>query len=333
MRFRPLVAALLLALTIWVLFDIAARVVRFIHIFGVHAGPALTQEEVEAAFNAPAPGNIERQQYVPKIIHQIFHNWKDPKNETLPADWEASRRTCSDKNPNFEYHLWTEPLSLEFIATNYEWFLPTYKGYRYPVQRVDALKYFLLLHFGGIYIDLDNGCSRDLEPLLYYPTWVADGGQGTLSNNILGARPHHPYWAMMTNSLIPWGYKYPFPYFTVHYSSGQWFETAIWEIYHEQLPARPNQEDRLYRVMMDNRVGGARWVFFTEGRGGSWDNWDNHLFSFMGNRFVPWVVANFIFIILGAVAVAAMIWYRKGGLKRFLHTKSTFNNGRLSSMA
>lgn len=39
---------------------------------------------------------------------------------------------------------------------NYPWFLNTYDGYRFPVQRVDSLRYFLMLHFGGIYLDLDN---------------------------------------------------------------------------------------------------------------------------------------------------------------------------------
>jgi hypothetical protein len=34
--------------------------------------------------------------------------------------------------------------------------LKTYDGYRFPVQRVDAVRYFLLLHYGGIYLDLDN---------------------------------------------------------------------------------------------------------------------------------------------------------------------------------
>lgn len=52
--------------------------------------------------------------------------------------------------------LWTEKTSRDFIEANYAWFLRTYDGYRYPVQRVDAVRYFLLLHYGGIYLDLDN---------------------------------------------------------------------------------------------------------------------------------------------------------------------------------
>src|ERR1700761_5206189 len=106
-----------------------------------------------------------------------------------------------------------------FIANEYPHFLATYDGYRYPVQRVDALRYFLMRHYGGIYMDLDNGCSEGLEPLLYYPLWVTDGGHGTLSNNILGAVPGHPFWVAVTDALPSYDWNYMLPYINIHYAS------------------------------------------------------------------------------------------------------------------
>jgi len=56
-------------------------------------------------------------------------------------------------------------MSRDFIETEYPWFLHTYDHYRYPVQRVDAVRYFLMLHYGGIYMDFDNVCGpRPLQP-------------------------------------------------------------------------------------------------------------------------------------------------------------------------
>lgn len=52
--------------------------------------------------------------------------------------------------------LWSEKSSRDFIETHYPWFLRTYDRYRFPVQRVDAVRYFILMHYGGIYLDLDN---------------------------------------------------------------------------------------------------------------------------------------------------------------------------------
>jgi mannosyltransferase OCH1-like enzyme len=41
----------------------------------------------------------------------------------------------------------------------YLWFLETFDSYPYPIQRADAIRYFVLHHFGGIYIDLDDVCT------------------------------------------------------------------------------------------------------------------------------------------------------------------------------
>ncbi|KAK2075115.1 hypothetical protein P8C59_009267 [Phyllachora maydis] len=267
-----------------------SRLVAFLSLFGgPHSGIRITQE---AAARAHHNGSDARLQVVPRIIHQIFHDWKNPGNEKLPSDWEDVRQTCLSLNPGWDYKLWTEPASREFLSREYPTFLKTYDGYRYPVQRVDALRYFLMLHYGGIYLDLDNGCSTSLEPLLYYPLWTTDGGRGTLSNNILGARPHHPFWEQLTQDLPRCAINYILPYLTISYASGQWFLTEVWEKYHAALPAASRQGDgdgdprsqhRLYQVMMDMRPGADPWVFFTQGRGGTWNNWDNYIFAWLGN--------------------------------------------------
>lgn len=46
--------------------------------------------------------------------------------------------------------------SRTFIEDEFSWFLPTYDGYKFPIQRIDVLRYFLLRHYGGIYLDMDN---------------------------------------------------------------------------------------------------------------------------------------------------------------------------------
>ncbi|KAL2017365.1 hypothetical protein VTK56DRAFT_2288 [Thermocarpiscus australiensis] len=286
-----------------------SRLLFFKQIFFEHAGIAITQEEVAAAYNHTGNG---RTQYVPKIIHQVFHNWHDPGNDTLPPDWDALRRNCINLNPDFEFKLWTENTSREFIEAEYPWFLRTYDSYRYPVQRVDAVRYFLLLHYGGIYMDLDNGCKADLTPLLYYPVWITDGGRGALSNNILAARPNHPFWNRLTLSLIPYNWNWIFPYVTISYASGQWFETAVWEEYHALLPKpseTPEHEHRLYRLMMDDRPTADAWVFFTQARGGTWVNWDNRMFLLIGDHL-------FLFFTTLFGGIALLLWFASRWFRR-----------------
>ncbi|KAK4466989.1 nucleotide-diphospho-sugar transferase [Cladorrhinum samala] len=281
---------------------------RFKQIFFEHAGITLTQAQAAEAYAAGQ--NDERTQHIPKIVHQVFHNWHDPGNGTLPSDWQANVNNCKKLNPNFEFMLWTEKKSRDFIEIEYPWFLRTYDRYRYKVQRVDAVRYFLLLHYGGIYMDLDNGCKADLSPLLYYPVWVTDGGRGALSNNIIAAKPNHPFWTHLTMSLIPYDWNWFFPYVTISFASGQWFETAVWERYHSLLPKpseNPEIEHRLYRLMMDDRPEADEWIFFTQERGGTWVNWDNRLFLALGDHL-------FLFFATLAVAVGLTI----GSCTRFV---------------
>lgn len=130
-----------------------------------------------------------------------------------------------------------------------------------------------------------------LEPLLYYPVWITDGSRGALSNNILASRPNHPFWTLLTQSLRDYDYNYVFPYITISYASGQWFETDVWQKYHAMLPDpdKVTQENRLYRLVMDDRESDT-WLFFTQERGGTWRNWDNKLFLLIGDHLVLFLI-------------------------------------------
>ena len=117
----------------------------------------------------PAPNSTlleTRPQLIPKIIHQTYIN------ESIPAHWVPAQQSCINLHPDYEYILWTDQKSLDFITQEYPWFLSTFIGYKHPIQRADAIRYFVLAHYGGVYIDLDDGCKRRLDPLLSYNAFV-----------------------------------------------------------------------------------------------------------------------------------------------------------------
>lgn len=130
----------------------------------------------------PSPNSSlieQRPQVIPKIIHQTY------KNESIPEVWVDAQRSCIDLHPDYEYivslfssftsghvqptanwcvsqQLWTNEKARDFIAKEYPWFLDTFDGYKYPIQRADSIRYFVLAHYGGTYIDLD-----DVSPLYH----------------------------------------------------------------------------------------------------------------------------------------------------------------------
>lgn len=71
--------------------------------------------------------------------------------------------------------LWTNEKARNFIAKEYDWFLETYDNYPYPIMRADAIRYFILNHYGGIYIDLDDVCPSPRQLLSFFLTALALG--------------------------------------------------------------------------------------------------------------------------------------------------------------
>ena len=63
---------------------------------------------------APNSGTVnDRPQLIPKIIHQTY------KNDSIPEHWKGPQQSCLDLHPDYEYKLWTDKKSREFIAAEY----------------------------------------------------------------------------------------------------------------------------------------------------------------------------------------------------------------------
>ncbi|MCJ1227071.1 hypothetical protein MMC12_003726 [Toensbergia leucococca] len=179
-------------------------------------------------FEIPAPNSPlidNRPQLIPKIIHQTYIN------ESIPEQWREAQRSCINLHEDYEYRLWTDLGSREFIATEYPWFLDTFENYPQPIQRADAIRYFVLAHYGGVYIDLDDGCNRRLDPLLSYPAWLHRTIPTGISNDAMGATPQHPFFLRVIDSLQSYNKNWQLPYVTVMYSTGPLFLSVIWKEY------------------------------------------------------------------------------------------------------
>ena len=109
------------------------------HFFGTNELDFISLEEVRALkfehvlpFNAsmsPADALAEeqrtglRREKIPRIIHQTW------KTESLPERWVAVRKDCMRMLPNYEFKMWTDVTSREFIQTEYPSFLATWDSY------------------------------------------------------------------------------------------------------------------------------------------------------------------------------------------------------------
>ncbi|KAK6463577.1 nucleotide-diphospho-sugar transferase [Scheffersomyces coipomensis] len=240
----------------------------------------------------PADGILDKPLIIPKFIHQTY------KTTEIPEVWKAGQQACVDLHPDYQYILWTDQMARDFISEEFPWFLKTWDSYPYPIERADAIRYFALVHYGGVYIDLDDGCERKLDPLLTVPAFVRKTIPTGISNDVMGAVPRHPFFLKVLDSLQNYQRNWLVPYITIMYSTGPLFLSVIWKQYKRWgVP-----EAGKVRILMPNDYKTSTLSFFAIAPGSSWHLDDAKFIKSLANHiglavFVGFVIAGLIFYI------------------------------------
>ncbi len=255
--------------------------------------------------------NDQSRKKIPRYIHQIWIS--SINNEEMYDKFRLASNACIQLHSNYNYTLWTHKKILIWLKNHYSWFLPVYQNYRYDMQRIDAMKYLLLFHFGGIYIDLDIKCKvqdlitamlplnkRDNEPDIIFHM----GTEGIAANtDIIATKKFHPFFKLAVNQLKSanrWFYLY---HLTIILSAGPTFLYGIYRQYPFKNDFYFIPNNFLYGKLIDG-VGG-----------GTWYGKDSLvLIYFMENKF--WL-NFFIFILISILVFCIYIFTKKNILRRF----------------
>lgn len=204
-----------------------------------------------------------------------------------------------------EYILWTDDRSREFIAEHYGWFLDTFNDYKYAIQRADAIRYFVLHHYGGIYLDLDIGCIRPLDPLLVYPVILPKTIPVGVSNDLMFAEREHPFLNQTIHNLATFDHNWILNYPTVMFSTGPMFLSAQYGIYTSSHAGPKGDPVRILPKSLygkNAKEGEAPDSFFTHFYGSSWHADDAAFIGFLGHwgKGLLWVG---LIILMGGVVI------------------------------
>ncbi|TFK75806.1 hypothetical protein BDN72DRAFT_831245 [Pluteus cervinus] len=224
-------------------------------------------------WNASSHGQVE---YIPRIIHQTW------KSDILPPRWKDISQACRDMMPDYyEYMLWTDASSRDFIAAHYPWFLDTYDDYDYVIQRADAIRYFVLHHFGGVYIDLDIGCRKPMDPLLVHHLILPKTIPVGVSNDLMFSEPRHPLLEQAIHNLITFDHSWFLNYPTVMFSTGPMFLSIQYGLY----SSHPGSNVRILPKSLygkNAKPEDAPNSFFAHYYGSSWHSDDAAFVWFLG---------------------------------------------------
>lgn len=183
--------------------------------------------------------------FIPRNMHHVLLG---PMAKDPPADWIAARNSCVTMHSSWpEHYFWTDENADTFFEENYPWFMDTWNSYPSIVQRADALRYFVLHKFGGVFLDMDLFCRNPLDPLISYLESVtphqhkrpAQGGMYILaesghphmllapkanpvgvSNGFIIASRGHPLLSQMITFLPRFNLSFILSYATVMFSTG-----------------------------------------------------------------------------------------------------------------
>jgi FkbM family methyltransferase len=138
---------------------------------------------------------------VPPIPARIFQTWKS--RDSVPPRLAAWSSTFRAHNPAFTYTLWDDRDNRDFIQREFPWFLNLYDRYPAEIYRADAVRYFHLYMYGGLYADMDTECLRPLDGLLNLAGVVLGRmGQNTsfahsVPNASMASRPRQEFWLFL----------------------------------------------------------------------------------------------------------------------------------------
>jgi len=168
------------------------------------------------------------QEYIPRRMHHILLG---PLSLSPPQTWVSARNSCIELHSKFEKHYyWTDENGREFLEKNYAWFLKTWNSYKTNVQKADALRYFVLHYYGGIFLDMDLYCLHRLDGLFNYLDnrissdkhifLAAKAFPVGISNGFMITTRHHPLLQRVIENLELYNRNFLLPHATIIISTG-----------------------------------------------------------------------------------------------------------------
>lgn len=130
---------------------------------------------------------------VPKILHQIWIN----ERPELPEAWSAARAEWKAHHPEWKHMIWCKSHARAYIAESHPRYLGVFDGLPHAIQRIDMIRYFFLYDFGGVYCDLDQYPTQNIEPYLETGAqayFVHSANWSSFTNCLMASKRGAPIW-------------------------------------------------------------------------------------------------------------------------------------------
>lgn len=98
---------------------------------------------------------------IPKILHQ-----QHSSRSAFPQYLVPLVKECGQSNSDWIHVMWTDDDYPPFLKKFYPDLWPMFRDFAKDIQRWDTIRFFILYHFGGVYLDTDVQCLSTLDEWL-----------------------------------------------------------------------------------------------------------------------------------------------------------------------
>jgi mannosyltransferase OCH1-like enzyme len=218
--------------------------------------------------------NIKKIGQIPCIIHQTW------KNLDVPKEWQISQKGWKEHHPDWIYILWTDEDIFVYISEFHPEFIELFINFPHGIQKADAMRYFVLHDFGGVYSDLDLAPVKNLKEYfdqgmdLYF---LFSPNVNAFTNFIMASAPKEKIWRQIWDRLLhP---KMPFwaigKHLEVYYSTGPFMINDVIMCYPKTIGFLPKSVFAPVEISEEygKYTGGDAGVITLNGR--SWNSFDS----------------------------------------------------------
>jgi hypothetical protein len=145
---------------------------------------------------------------IPNLLHLIYADTMTPEEYT-----KLIQHCTAINSQDMNFVLWTNDDARAFLdSLQKEYKQNIFDRALYELERSDVLRYILLYHFGGMYMDMDEECIKPLWPLLNEHNCLLDQEDPPQSqlwhnkkfvtmNSAMACRPSHPFFKQVMTEL------------------------------------------------------------------------------------------------------------------------------------
>ena len=247
-----------------------------------------------------------------KIIHQVWFGIIPDRSAARKA-FEGLRKyrdSWITKNPNWTYMCWNLENCLTLMKQYYPHHIEMYKKYPYHIQRCDAIRYFILHRYGGLYADMDYLCNRGWDEVLQeyqkdiYLVETPNKVYNSIhvSNSLMYSRPGHTFWSKLfieleLNQRVPMYYS---RHMIIMFTTGPGILNRVFNKYYTRykLNYYPYKLFHPYGLNSDIiTLSNKPHIFSIHLGKGSWEKKDSHWFIFLYQEYRVLLVSIIILIV------------------------------------